>query len=147
MKEKNFYIFAGVNGAGKSSLYRLVSSFNNISNFGKRINTDEIVNQIGDWRNPKDQIKAARIALNRRKEYIEQGISFNQETTLTGNSIVKAIEEAKKNGYKIFMFYVGIENSEMAKERIKIRVKKGGHDIPDEIVEKRYHESLINLKK
>lgn len=45
------------------------------------------------------------------------------------------------------MFYVGIENSEMAKERIKIRVKKGGHDIPDEIVEKRYHESLINLKK
>lgn len=147
MKEKKFFIFAGVNGAGKSSLYKLTSTFDNISDFGERINTDEIVNQIGDWRNPKDQIKAARIALNKRKEYIEQGISFNQETTFTGNSIIKAIEEAKKKGYKILMSYIGVENSDIAKERVKMRVKKGGHNIPNEIIEKRYYESLENLKK
>lgn len=146
-EKKFFYIFAGVNGAGKSSLYKLTSSLDNISNFGERINTDEIVNQIGDWRNPKDQIMAARIALTKRKEYIEQGISFNQETTLTGNSILKAIEEAKKNGYKIIMSYVGVESPEIAKERVKIRVGKGGHDIPNEVIEKRYYESLKNLEK
>ena len=147
MNEKKLYIFAGVNGAGKSTLYRLSSIHYETFDFGERINTDEIVNQIGDWRNPKDQIMAARIALTKRKEYIEQGISFNQETTLTGNSILKAIEEAKKNGYKIIMSYVGVENPEIAKERVKIRVGKGGHDIPNEIIEKRYYEILKNLEK
>lgn len=79
--------------------------------------------------------------------FIKKGISFNQETTLTGNTILKAIEEAKKNGYKILMAYVGVENPEIAKERVKIRVNKGGHDIPVETIERRYYESLKNLKK
>lgn len=147
MNKKTFFIFAGVNGAGKSSLYNLTSSIYNGADFGKRINTDEIVREIGDWRNAKDQIKAGKIAINKRKEYIEKGITFNQETTLTGNSILKAIENAKKNGYKIYLSYVGVNNPEIAKKRVEIRVKKGGHDIPNDIIEKRYYESLSNLKK
>lgn len=145
--EKKFYIFAGVNGAGKSTLYRILSTCYKNTNFGERINTDEIVNEIGDWKNPKDQITAARIALSRRKEYIEKGITFNQETTLTGNRILKTIEEVKNNGYKIIMNYVGVEKPEIAIERIKIRVSRGGHHIPDDVVEKRYYESLKNLEK
>lgn len=146
-EEKKFFLFAGVNGAGKSTLYRLILNYHNPSDLGERINTDEIVNEIGDWRNDKDQIRAGRIALKKRKEYIEQGVRFNQETTLTGNSIVKTIKEIKNNGYKIIMMYIGVENPEIAKERIKIWVANGGHHIPDNIVEKRYHESLQNLEK
>lgn len=145
--DKIYYVFAGVNGAGKSTLYRLFSINYDISGFGRRINTDEIVNKIGNWRNGKDQIKAAKLAINMRKECINKGEIFNQETTLTGNTILKAIKEIKENGYKIKMFYVGVESPDISKERIKKRVAKGGHHIADETVEKRYIESLENFEK
>lgn len=147
MEEKIFYIFAGVNGAGKTTLYNIFCEKYGRNKFGKRINTDEIVTEIGSWKNGKDQVRAARMAIEMRKDYIEKGIVFNQETTLTGKSILNAIKEIKKNGYKIIMNYVGVESPEIAKERVKIRVKKGGHDIPEKVIEKRYYESLKNLKE
>lgn len=144
MDEKIFTIFAGVNGAGKSTLYNLPSLEK--EKMGVRINTDEIVRTFGNWRNETDQIKAARIAIKLRKECINDGKSFNQETTLTGNSILKLIEQIKNCGYKIHLYYVGVDSPEIAKERIKARVAKGGHDIPNEVVEKRYSESIENLR-
>lgn len=57
----NCVIFAGVNGAGKTTLYKIISLS---EDFGRRINTDEIVMEIGDWRNNQDQMRAGRIALN-----------------------------------------------------------------------------------
>lgn len=141
---KKFTIFAGVNGAGKSTLYSISKVGN--SNLGIRINTDEIVREIGDWKNPGDQIKAARKAIEIRNNCLKLDISFNQETTLTGKSILNTIKLAKEKGFKIYLNYVGIESSQLAKERIKNRVSKGGHNIPDEVVEKRYDESLKNLK-
>lgn len=145
MNKKNYYIFAGVNGAGKSTFFRKESIKK--LNLGKRINTDEIVREIGDWKNPADQMKAGRIALQLRKEYIKAGIDFNQETTLAGKSILKAIRNAKENGYTINMYYMGVESTEIAKERVRNRVAKGGHDIADKDIEKRYIDSLKNLKE
>lgn len=139
----NYVIFAGVNGAGKSTLYNTIIPSLDL---GIRINTDEIVKNIGDWRNNEDQIKAGRIALKVRKNCINKMISFNQETTLTGKNIIKAINEAKEKGFTIHLYYVGVNSPEIAKERVKNRVLKGGHNIPDNIIEKRYYETLDNLK-
>lgn len=144
MEEKIFTIFAGVNGAGKSTLYN--SPILEKEKLGVRINTDEIVRTFGDWKNEADQVKAGKIAIKLRKDCIEKGLSFNQETTLTGKSIIKLIEQVKEKGYKVHLFYVGVNSPEIAKERIAGRVKKGGHDIPNETVEKRYYESIENLK-
>jgi len=140
----NFVIFAGVNGVGKTTLYNTIIP---ILDLGIRINTDEIVKEIGDWRNNEDQIKAGRIALKLRKECVEKNIDFNQETTLTGKNILKAIKDIKEKGYTLHLYYVGIESPEISKERIKNRVVKGGHDIPADVVEKRYIETLENLKE
>ena len=144
--KKVFYLFAGVNGAGKSTLYNSESLNNDIKNT-IRINTDEIVREIGDWKNNSDQLKAAKIAINLRNECFLYGKSFNEETTLTGKTILKTIERAKELGYELQLFYVGVSSTEIAKERIKSRVKKGGHHIENDIVEKRYYESLKNLKE
>lgn len=144
MSKKIFTIFAGVNGAGKSTLYN--SPILEKEKLGVRINTDEIVRTFGDWKNEVDQVKAGRMAIKLRKDCIDKGISFNQETTLTGNSIIKLIDQVKEKGYKVHLFYVGVNSPEIAKERIAGRVKKGGHDIPSETVEKRYYESIENLK-
>ena len=56
-------------------------------------------------------------------------------------------DKIKSENYKLHLFYIGVENSEIAKKRIKKRVAMGGHDIPDEIVDRRYYESIRNLEK
>ncbi|MDU5803818.1 zeta toxin family protein [Fusobacterium pseudoperiodonticum] len=144
--KKVFYLFAGVNGAGKSTLYNSESLNNDIKNT-IRINTDEIVREIGDWKNNSDQLKAAKMAINLRNECFLRGKSLNEETTLTGKTILKTIDRAKELGYELQLFYVGVSSTEIAKERIKNRVEKGGHHIENDIVEKRYYESLKNLKE
>ena len=144
--KKIFYLFAGVNGAGKSTLYSSENLNNDIKN-SIRINTDEIVKKIGIWKNNSDQIRAAKIAINLRNECFQYDKSFNEETTLTGKTILKTINKAKELGYELQLFYVGVNNPEIAKERIKIRVEKGGHNIENDVVEKRYYESLTNLKE
>ncbi|MBB6715565.1 zeta toxin family protein [Clostridium gasigenes] len=124
---RTYTIFAGVNGAGKTSIYK--SIYYNENKYEKRINTDEMVAIIGSWQDNNIQIKCAREAVKFMKYYIENGISFNQETTLSGRSIIRNIKLAKENGFYIAMNYIGVENPEIAKTRVRIRVKKGGHGI------------------
>lgn len=81
------------------------------------------------------------------KKYIIEGISFNQETTLSGKSIISNTKLAKEKGFYVTMNYIGVESVDIAKERVAIRVSKGGHGIPDEAIERRYDDSLANLNK
>lgn len=142
---KNYTIFAGVNGAGKTSIYKSIYYNENIDE--KRINTDEMVARIGSWQDNNIQIKCAREAVKLIKKYILEGISFNQETTLSGKSIISNIKLAKEKGFYVTMNYIGVESVDIAKERVAIRVRKGGHGIPDEAIERRYGDSLENLSK
>jgi len=140
---KSYTIFAGVNGAGKTSIYE--SIYFNENRTEKRINTDEMVARIGSWQDNNLQVKCAREAVKLIKRYISEGISFNQETTLSGRSIINNIKIARKNGFYIVMNYIGVESTEIAKERVRLRVSKGGHGIPDDTIERRYYDSLKNL--
>ena len=84
---KTYTIFAGVNGAGKTSIYKSIYYDENKDE--KRINTDEMVARVGSWKDNNLQMKCAREAIKLIKQYISEDISFNQETTLSGKSIVK----------------------------------------------------------
>lgn len=140
---KVFEIFAGVNGAGKSTLYKVYHEKDFV-----RVNTDEIVTKMGlDWRDMEAQTKAARISIKTIQECIKMGKSFNQETTLAGQSIKRQIKQIKKQGYKIDLYYVGVASPEIAIERVKHRVMQGGHGIPEEDIRRRYEVSLQNLKE
>lgn len=144
MENKSFYLFAGVNGAGKTTLFNAMNG-NVKKSF--RINSDEIVREIGKWDSETDQVKAAKIAVGLRNECMEKGNSFNEETTLTGKTILKLIDKVREKNYKLHLFYVGVGSPDISKERIKKRVADGGHHIPDEVVDKRYKESLKNFEK
>ena len=144
MGNKNFYLFAGVNGVGKTTLFNAMNG-NVKKSF--RINSDEIVREIGKWNSEIDQVKAAKIAIGLRNECMEKGNSFNEETTLTGKTILKLIDKVREKNYKLHLFYVGVGSPDISKERIKKRVADGGHHIPDEVVDKRYKESLKNFEK
>lgn len=140
---KRYVLFAGVNGAGKTTLYQTNKDYKDMP----RINMDEIVREFGSWRVSADISKAGMLAVRKIKEYFENGVTFNQETTLCGHMILKNIERAKQLGYEIDLNYVGLDSVETAKERVAIRVKNGGHGIPEEDIERRYYESISNLEK
>ena len=141
---KIFTLFAGVNGAGKSTLF----SVDTAADLGVRLNTDEIVKERGwDWREATAQLRAGRELLRRQKECLEKGVSFNQETTLSGVSILKAIQTAKAQGYLIRMRYVGVSSAEIAKERVAKRIAMGGHGVSGETIDRRYNASQEDLKK
>ena len=139
---KKYIIFAGANGVGKSTLYQTNQQLFDMP----RINLDEIVREFGSWKNQQDVVRAGKIAIKRLKDYMERGISFNQETTLCGRSIIRNIELAKQKGYYIEMYYVGVDSVVIAKERVNNRVLAGGHGIPEQDIERRYQESLNQLK-
>jgi len=143
MTGKVFTIFAGVNGAGKSSLY----NFEN-KDFGVRINFDEIIkeNFDHDWSNPAVQAKAGAMAVRLVKNCLAGSMSFNQETTLTGNVILRNIKKAKENGFRIDLYYVGLESVELSIERVDYRKSIGGHGIPEIDLRRRYANSFQNLK-
>ena len=138
-----YTIFAGVNGAGKTSIYNSIYYRENKDE--KRINTDEMVAHIGSWKDTNLQMKCGREAVKLISSYISERISFNQETTLSGRSIIKNIKKSKENGFYVVMNYIGVENPQIAKDRVRLRVSKGGHDIPDDTIERRYYDSLENL--
>ena len=144
---KTYTLFAGPNGAGKSTFYKKLM-LDKVTELGLRINTDEIIKQHfnHDWQSPNTQINAGRIAVKMIRECLTGDASFNQETTLTGKSIIKNITKAKDNGFCIRLFYVGLENHQLSVERVAKRVEQGGHGIPTDVLLRRYSVSLENLR-
>lgn len=108
-----YTIFAGVNGAGKTSIYK--STYYEHNKHEERINTDEMVARIGSWKDSNLQMRCAREAVKLIRKYISEEISFNQETTLSGRSILNNIKKAKQQGFQIIVNYIGVENPEIAK--------------------------------
>jgi predicted ABC-type ATPase len=139
---KKYILIAGVNGAGKSTLYQSLQSLQGMP----RVNTDEILREFGDWRNMTDVITAGKIAVKKIAGYFDEGITFNQETTLCGKSILNNIAKAKERGYFIELHYIGVESMDIAKKRVAVRVKQGGHGINEKDIEKRYIDTFHNLK-
>lgn len=139
---KKYILIAGANGVGKSTLYQSMPSLKDMP----RINADEILREFGDWRNTGDVMAAGKTAVRRILQYFDEEITFNQETTLCGKTILKNIEKAKKKGYFIELHYVGVDSVDIAKERVAERVKQGGHGIPERDIERRYVETFHGLK-
>jgi len=139
LSSENIYytIFAGVNGAGKTSLY---SAIKDSGELGKRVNIDELVAEQGSWRDTLLQIKAGRSAMELINRYIEKKVSFHQETTLPGVTIIKQIKKAKAAGFTVRLYFVGLDSVETAIERVHRRVEKGGHGIEDDVIRRRFEK-------
>lgn len=140
-----YTIFGGVNGVGKSTIYHLLEDEEKES-LGARINVDELVSSMGSWKNEELQIQAARQTVLNIRHCLKTNMSFNQESTLAGKSIIATVKRAKEEGYTVKLKYIFVDNVEIAKQRVLERVNKGGHGIPEELIEKRFTKSLETLK-
>ena len=135
-----YTVVGGVNGAGKSSLTGVLKAERN--DLGYIIDVDKIA-----FENNRDNYKAARIAISKINNFLKHGITFTQETTLSGHMVERTIMKAKSFDYDIHLFYVGLSSAEESLKRIKNRVEKGGHDIPTEDVIRRYRTRFDTLIK
>jgi predicted ABC-type ATPase len=139
------YIIAGCNGAGKTTAaYTLLPEVFKTIEF---VNADEIARGLSPFNVEGVAFQAGRIMLERIDQLIKEQKSFAFETTLAGLSYLKLIKDAKAVGYEIIFFFVYLNNVELAKNRVAIRVSKGGHDISADVIERRYFKGIRNLKK
>ncbi|MCR5539544.1 MAG: hypothetical protein K6F71_01725 [Ruminococcus sp.] len=129
-KGKVFTIVAGVNGAGKSTFIEWYTSDEN--RLGHVIDADKLTLEHGSL------IAGGRKALEEINFCIENGINFCQETTLSGNQIIRTIKKAKTHGFRIEMIYLGLDTVEEHIARVAKRVSEGGHDIPEDVIRRRF---------
>lgn len=141
----NLYIMAGPNGAGKTTAaYTLLPEVMKAKEF---VNADEIARGISPFNVEAVAFEAARIMLQRIKLLMNQGVDLAIETTLSTRSYVQTIRHAQQMGYSVSLYYFWIPSAEVSKERVAIRVLRGGHNIPTEVIERRYGRSIANLTK
>lgn len=143
MPNKNLYIIAGCNGAGKTTAsFTILPEIIECKEF---VNADEIAKGISPFQPEKVAFEAGRIMLNRINDLLAADQCFAFETTLATRSYKSKIEEAKRQGYTATLIFFWLENVELAKERVRIRVSEGGHNIEPEVIERRYFKGIRNL--
>lgn len=143
MKDKNLYIIAGCNGAGKTTAsFTILPEILNCREF---VNADEIARGLSPFQPESVSIEAARIMLNRINELLKGEESFAFETTLSTKSYKNKIIEAQKDGFNTILVFFWLDSINLAKERVKTRVLEGGHNIQPEVIERRYVKGIQNL--
>ena len=135
---KIYTIIAGVNGAGKSSLTGVLRT--EMTNLGKVIDVDKMIVKCGG-----NVIEGGKKSIALIDECLEKEICFTQETTLSGHRTLATIKRALDKGYYIRLYYVGLNTVEESLIRIENRVKKGGHNIPDTDVKRRFSKRFEDL--
>jgi len=139
------YVLAGTNGAGKSSIAGSAfreqgSAYFNPDEAARRIRTN----------NPKlTQTEANSAAWHQGRRLLERAIKerlhFSFETTLGGDSITQLLEHALEQGMEVRVWYAGLDSPEKHIARVQARVKRGGHDIPETAIRRRFDQSRLNL--
>ena len=141
--EKNLFIIAGCNGAGKTTAaYNIMPHVLNVAQF---VNADEIARGLSPFNPESVAIEAGRIMLNRIDELLDQNKSLTIETTLATRSYASLIQKAHQKGYNVILLYFWLNSPELAIERVATRVRNGGHNIPADIIRRRYNKSICNL--
>jgi predicted ABC-type ATPase len=139
----NLYIIAGCNGAGKTTASLTVLP--EMLHCKEFVNADNIAAGLSPFNPESVAIEAGRLMLSRIHELMRLGVDFAFETTLATRTYVALIKTARQIGYKVTLLFIWLDSPEMAMQRVADRVNKGGHDIPKEVIERRYFRGISNL--
>lgn len=144
-RRPNLYIIAGPNGAGKTTFARkFLPQYVKCLEF---VNADLIARGLSPFVPERAAIHAGRLMLEQIHSLANRGLNFGFETTLSGKTYMKLLYDLKKKGYNIHLFFLWIRSVKLALDRIELRVRNGGHHIPEAIVRRRFDRSLPNFFK
>jgi predicted ABC-type ATPase len=111
------------------------------------VNADTIAAGLSAFRPGSVAVAAGRIMLARMRELAARRENFAFETTLASRSLVRWLAQLQREGYEVRLLYLWLRSSELAVNRVMERVRAGGHDVPAEVVRRRYRAGLENLFK
>lgn len=140
---KNMYILSGCNGAGKTTAaYFILPEVLQCKEF---VNADEIAKGLSPFQPEKVMYQAGKIMSKRIRELIEGGDNFAVETTLSAITYRDKVLWAQENGYVVSLVYFWLSSTELAKQRVKLRVEEGGHNVLESVIERRYKKGLLHF--
>jgi predicted ABC-type ATPase len=139
----NVYIIAGPNGVGKTTFAR--EFLPNYANCRIFINADLIAAGMSPFDPGRAAFRAGRLMLQEIEIQANLGVDFGFETTLSGKGHLQVVRGLKRRGYEVHIFYLWVPSPELTLARIKERVLRGGHDVPEAIVRRRFGRSLRNF--
>lgn len=141
--DKSLYIISGCNGAGKTTAsYTVLPEALDCKEF---VNADEIARGLSPFNPESVAIEAGRLMLNRIENLLDRGETFSIETTLATKSYINLVRRAQADGYTVRLLFFWLNSPDLALQRIAERVSKGGHNIPEPIVRRRYVAGISNL--
>ena len=139
----NLYIIAGCNGAGKTTAsFTILPEMLNCKEF---VNADSIAAGLSPFNPESVAIEAGRLMLSRINELMKARVDFAFETTLATRSYVSLVKAAQQVGYNVTLLFIWLDSPETAIQRVADRVAEGGHNIPVEVIERRYYRGIFNL--
>jgi predicted ABC-type ATPase len=140
-RRPSLVVIAGPNGSGKTTLTRLVLQHEWTAEH-VYINADEIAeHELGGWNSVEAVRQAARLADERREACLARGQDFVYETVFSTPERVRFIEKAKAAGFFVRIYFVGTSAPAINVRRVRGRVERGGHDVPVDRIEARYHRA------
>lgn len=140
---QNLYIISGCNGAGKTTAsYTVLPEILKCKEF---VNADEIARGLSPFNPESVAIEAGRLMLQRIEELLDKGETFSIETTLATKSYISLVHRAQAKGYRVSVLFFWLQTPELAIQRVAERVQNGGHNIPEDIVRRRYVAGISNL--
>lgn len=142
-KKPQLYVIAGCNGAGKTTAsFTVLPEMLNCREF---VNADQIAAGLSPFNPEGVAIQAGRLMIDRIIHLLKEGTSFAFETTLSTRSYVKLIQQAQRRGYFVTLLFFSLTTPEQAVKRVAKRVSQGGHNIPIDVIYRRYRAGLSNL--
>jgi predicted ABC-type ATPase len=136
----NVYIIAGPNGAGKTTFAR--EFLPNYANCRIFINADLIAQGLSPFDPERAAFRAGRLTLEEIETKAAGGEDFGFETTLSGKGHLHVVRALKKRGYEVHIYYLWVPTAELTLARIKERVLRGGHDVAEGVVRRRFERSI-----
>ena len=134
------YILSGCNGAGKTTAsYTLLPEMLECSEF---VNSDEFAKSLSPFDPSEASVSASRYMLLKIRYLMSRRADFSIETTLATRSLVGIIQQAKELGYSITLLYFWLNSPELAVARVADRVLNGGHNIPEDVIRRRYERGI-----
>jgi predicted ABC-type ATPase len=136
-------VLAGPNGAGKStSAARLLRGALAVGEF---VNADTIAQGLSAYRPQEAAVAAGRVMLERLRFLARERRDFAFETTLAGRGHVRWLRDLRAAGYRAHLVFLSLPAPDLAVARVAERVRRGGHDVPEDVVRRRFHAGLKNL--
>lgn len=142
-KKPTCYIIAGPNGAGKTTF--AMDYLPEIAGCRNFVNADLIAYGLSPLDSILAQYDAGRLFLNEIFSNINKRIDFAFETTLSGRSHINLLKKLRQDHWRIVLFFLWIPSADFSKSRVRERVEHGGHNIPDDVISRRYPRIMYNL--